>query len=211
VKRRSSLGVAAVALLLSTAVVWGSAGGAVATESTDGADLPPAGRAALVKVFGPLVAPLGLRVTRAALVDTKNRRSAAGTHLAVYVEPVGTYTPEQYIDGLVTVSRVFVPRVFRRWDGLRSFDVCQEPRPARDASAEPPPETQVFVRRRGVGALDWQHADVGALLTAAAQAVSGPDPVPIALTVYVAKHLRDVPAYASAAAESRAAPDDPYR
>jgi hypothetical protein len=203
--------VAAVALLLCTAVVWSSAEEAVATEPTARADLPPADRASLVKIFRPLVAPLGLRVTRAALVDTKNRRSATGTHLAVYVEPAGAYTPEQYIDGLVTVSRVFIPQVFRRWDGLRSFDVCQEPRPASDASAEPPPETQVFVRRRGVRALDWQHADLTALLTAAKQAVSGPDPVPIALTVYVAKHLRDVPAYASAAAESRAAPVDPYR
>ena len=42
-----------------------------------------------MKLLGPKLEPLGLHITRAALVDTENRRSATGTHLAVYVEPDG--------------------------------------------------------------------------------------------------------------------------
>jgi hypothetical protein len=205
VKRRAGLEVAAAVLLLALL----SFDAATAAERVRAADLPPPDRAALVRIFGPLVAPLGLRVTRAALVDDDNRRSAAGTHLAVYVEPVRAYSPAQYVDGLVTVSRVFLPRVFRRWDGLRSFDVCQEPLAADDASAEPPPETQVFVRRRGVGAVDWQRDDLAALLTAADRARR--DGAPVSLTVFVARHLRDVPAYASAEASAGAAPKSRYR
>ncbi len=69
-----------------------------------------------------------MHITRAALVDAENRRSATGTHLAVYVEPDGAYSPTAYLAGTATVSRVFLPFVFDRWPGLRSFDVCQEPR-----------------------------------------------------------------------------------
>jgi hypothetical protein len=205
VTRRSALAIAAAVLLLPLLFVE-TAG---AAERTEHADLPPPGRAALVRIFGPLVEPLGLRVTRAALVDEDNNRSAAGTHLAVYVEPLGAYSPAQYVDGLVTVSRVFLPSVFRRWSGLRSFDVCQEPHAADDAGAEPPPETQVFVRRRGVGAVDWQRDDLAALLTAADRARR--DGSPITLTVFVARHLRHVPAYASAEASAGAAPKSRYR
>jgi hypothetical protein len=204
VKRRSSLAVAASMLLL----VFAPVDVANAADREHRAALPPADRAALVRIFQPLVAPLGLRVTRAALVDADDRRSPTGTHLALYVEPTDRYTPAQYVDGVVTVTRVFVPRVFRRWDGLRSFDVCQEPLPAADARAEPPPETQVFVRRRGASAVDWQHADLAEILAAADRATHDS---PIALSVYVAQHLHDVPAYASAETKAQATPESRYR
>lgn len=202
-KRGSGFAVAAAVLSFALSCV----DPAGAAERPRGS-FPPSGRAALVRIFRPLVAPLGLRVTRAALVDADDHRSPTGTHLALYVEPVDTYTPEQYVDGVVTVTRVFIPLVFRRWDGLRSFDVCQEPTPAVDARAEPPPETQVFVRRRGVDAVDWQHVDLAELLADADRAAHDS---PIALSVYVAQHLHDVPAYARAEAKAQATPRYRYR
>jgi hypothetical protein len=206
VKCRSGLVVAASVLLLALAPL----DVASARDRTHDAGLPPPDRAALVRIFRPLVAPLGLTITRAALVDADDSRSATGTHLALYVEPVGEYTPAQYVDGVVTVTQVFVPRVFRRWNGLRSFDVCQEPLPKVNPSAEPPPETQVFVRRRGVHALDWEHAELAGILAAADRAEHDS---PIALSVYVAQHLHDVPAYASAEAQANteATPKSRYR
>ncbi len=158
-----------------------------------------------MKLLGPKVAPLGLHVTRAALVDAENRRSPTGTHLAVYVEPDGPYTPAEYLAGTVTVSRVFLPFVFDRWPGLRSFDVCQEPRASVDDRSEPPPETQVFVRRRGAGAVDWEHADLATLLAESGRAAGeAEDSTPVALTLFVAKHLQRAPEYEEAVARASA-------
>jgi hypothetical protein len=207
-ERRAPLRILAFAGLVAAIGALGPVDVAGAADRANRAALPPPDRAALVRIFRPLVAPLGLRLTRAALVDADDHRSPTGTHLALYVEPVATYTPAQYVDGVVTVTQVFLPRVFRRWGGLRSFDVCQEPPASVDASAEPPPETQVFVRRRGVRAVDWRNVDLAEILAAARRA--GRES-PVALSVYVAQHLHDVPAYASAEAEARATSKSRYR
>jgi hypothetical protein len=152
-----------------------------------------------VELLGPKVQTLGLHITRAALVDPQNHRSATGTHLALYVEPNGAYSPTAYLAGTATVSRAFLPFVFDRWPGLRSFDVCQEPRRVRDNHAEAPPETQVFVRRAGVGAVDWQHADLAELLAQDVRASNeAGDSQPIEFSVFVAEHLRALPEFKDA-------------
>ncbi len=139
------------ALVLVTAVAVAASGlltdAAGASESST--SLPPSARKDLVAIFAKQVKPFGLRVTRAALVNPQQERDAKGTHLAIYVEPTGDYTPQNYIDGTVAVSKVFLPYVFTRWKGLKSFDVCQEPRPAVDDRPVPEPETQVYATRRG--------------------------------------------------------------
>jgi hypothetical protein len=161
--------------------------------------LPPSNRKDLVAIFGPRVRQFGLRVTRAALVDPKNRRDPHGTHLAIYVEPTGAYTPQNYVDGTVTVTRVFLPYVFSRWKGLKSFDVCQEPRPAVDNRAEPPPETQVFASRKGSAAIDWVTVDVATMVERTAiEAAAAGIKRPTAFSLYVAKHLENTPAYQNA-------------
>lgn len=168
--------------------------------------LPPSSRKELVKIFASKIAPLGLHIPRAALVDSENRRSATGTHLALYVEPDGDYSPAEYLLGIATVSRVFLPFIFNRWPGLRSFDVCQEPLAQVDNRSEPPPETQVFVLRRGVDAVDWKHADLAELLAEAARASrEAGDSGQVELSVFVAKHLQTVPEFKDAFA--RAADD----
>ena len=179
--------------------------------------LPPSSRKELVKLFRARVEPLGLRITRAALVDTANHRSAEGTHLALYVEPTGEYSETDYLDGISTVSRLFLPSVFREWPGLRSFDVCQEPRPEDDRRAEPPPETQVFVLKQGLGRVHWKSADLADLLTAAADAKLDPSGERTELSVFVARRLRNNPRYADAFGQSQAdaqeapASSDTYR
>ena len=170
-----------------------------------------------MKLFRARVEPLGLRITRAALVDADNQRSAEGTHLALYVEPTGAYSEADYLDGVSAVTRRFLPSVFRRWAGLRSFDVCQEPKPADDTRAEPPPETQVFVLKQGLDRVDWKQADLADLLTAAADARADRSEERVDLSVFVASHLRDHPRYRDAVEKSQGgSPDapassDPYR
>jgi hypothetical protein len=200
----------APALLLATVTCATVATASATTRGTK--PLPPSSRKELVRILGPKVEPLGLRITRAALVDADNQRSSTGTHLAVYVEPVAVYSPTDYLDGTATVSRAFLPFVFERWPGLRSFDVCQEPPPDVDSRDEPPPETQVFVLRRGMNAVNWKTADLAVLLAEAARAdqAAGNTGRP-ALSVFVARHLQTEPeflaAYDQASSEPRTEPE----
>jgi hypothetical protein len=194
-----------LATLAATAILALTPVSAGAGAETRDRRLPPSRRPALLKLLAPRVEPLGLHVTRAALVDAENHRSPTGTHLAVYVEPDGTYTAADYLAGTTTVSRVFLPFVFDRWPELRSFDVCQEPLASVDDSSEPPPETQVFVRRRGADAVDWEHADLAELLVESDRAAKeAGDSTPVALTLFVAKHLQRVPEYEDAVARASA-------
>jgi hypothetical protein len=199
-----------VATILALASTIGIAGVAGAARNAGDGALPPAGRRELVKLFGARLEPLGLRITRAALVDADNVRSAAGTHLALYVEPIAAYADADYLDGVATVSRVFLPSVFRRWPGLRSFDVCQEPKPADDSRTEPPPETQVFVLKGGVDRVNWKKADLSDLLAAAEEARADRGEERVDLSVFVASHLRDHPRYRDAVEETPSgSPDAP--
>src|SRR6478735_2123269 len=188
------------ALVLVTAAV--AAGGLLtdaAGASSSTASLPPSARKDLVAIFAKKVKPFGLRVTRAALVNPLQERDAKGTHLAIYVEPTGGYTPQNYIDGTVAVSKVFLPYVFTRWKGLKSFDVCQEPRPAVDDRPVPEPETQVYATRAGSTLVDWKNVDVATMIrTSQQQAAATPANGDVPFSVFVAKHLQITPAYEDA-------------
>jgi hypothetical protein len=157
-----ALAVGAVLLV----VTLGACGG-----SDDGGDtgLPPRSKAAISAPFEDELSDMGLRITRAALVDPETGLPARdATHLAVYVEPTGPYSPEDFTDGVVTVSRVFLPSTFERWPGLTSFDVCQEPLPEVDDSPQPAPKTQIAVSRAEADEFDWAGADLEAYLDRAA-------------------------------------------
>ena len=66
----------------------------VARADRGSRSLPPAARQDLVAIFEKKVAPFGLRVTRAALVNLYGKRDPKGTHLAIYVEPTRAYTAD---------------------------------------------------------------------------------------------------------------------
>lgn len=144
--------------------------GAVTTGDVDPGRFPPATGAELAAIFDPLLEPLGLRFARGSLIAPERgvyEPVADGTHLAVYVEPTGAYTTADYATGLVEVARVFLPLVFERWEGLASFDVCQEPPPAVDDSAAPPSVTIIDLTRDQAAAVDWSDLDLAGLLAAA--------------------------------------------
>lgn len=190
---------ARLALLLALLTVLAlvvPAGATVAGAAERGGALPPSARKDLAAIFNPKVKPLGLRVTRAALVDPKQERDPHGTHLAIYVEPTGGYSVHDYLDGTVDVSKVFLPYVFNRWKGLKSFDVCQEPRPAVDPRPVPAPETQVYATRAGSKLVDWKTVDVATMIRtsqdAAEKAGTNGD---VTFSLFVAKDLQVTPEY----------------
>jgi hypothetical protein len=178
------------------AVVALVAASSVASAAAPDSSLPPAARKQLVAIFAKKVKPFGLRVTRAALVNPAQERDPEGTHLAIYVEPTGEYSIDDYLDGTVTVSKVFLPYVFERWKGLKSFDVCQEPRPAVDDRPTPAPETQVYATRAGSKLVDWKTVDVATMIhTSREAAAATPTNGDVPFSVFVAKHLQITPAY----------------
>lgn len=189
---RSSL----VAFLLVAAVFAGAACGPDGTEERS---LPPNDFEQLVDIFDAELEPLGLKLTRGALIDTSNGRyqpSDTGRHLAVYVEPTGEYTTTEYAEGIVPSAQVFLPEVFERWDRLETFDVCQEPLPADDDREEPPPVTQLYLSRSDSERFDWKTVTLPELIAAAEGA--GPE-----FRLYAAPPVRSDPAYAEATLQAQ--------
>jgi hypothetical protein len=186
----------AAGLVLLVALAVGASGARVATAAARDPSLPPSTRKELVAIFDKKVQPLGLRITRAALVNPAQERDPKGTHLAIYVEPTGVYTIDDYVDGTVTVSKVFLPYVFDRWKALKSFDVCQEPHPEVDDSLTPAPETQVYATRAGSKVVDWKTVDVATMIhTSQDEAAATPTNGDVPFSVFVAQHLQHTPAY----------------
>jgi hypothetical protein len=160
--------------------------------------LPPNDVGSLRELYDPALAKLGVRMTRAELIDITNSRyepSNDGRHLAMYVEPIADYSNEQYVNGFWTVSALITPDVFARWPDLESYDICQEPLPAVDDSPEPFPVTQINITRAAAATIDWQDGDLVDLLTASR---TNPD-----LTIVVNRAIRQSPTYVAADAAAR--------
>jgi hypothetical protein len=199
VRRAAAIGIV-VALVVTTVMASTPAG-----AGTVGRRLPPADRDSLAQIFDPLLETFGLRTTRAALQNLKTyERDPKGRHLAVYVEPTGEYTDAEYVANYVKVARVFLPRVFDRWKGLTSFDVCQEPLPAEDDQLAPPPLTQILTNRRAAAQIDWDHVTLVQLLRAVRQLERTPDPKQ-QLTAYFAPRLASQPQLSAATSRADAA------
>jgi hypothetical protein len=181
-RTRRLLWIGVAGALACTAAVGCSSG----TGNGDSAKaLPPNDKAAIERFFAPALERLGVRLTRGALVDLKTGKpSASGSHLAVYVEPTGDYTPEDYARGTVKTLRAFIPAAFERWGGLTSFDVCQEPLPAADARPEPPPITKVDLTKAASRKVRWDDLDLARLLRKARRLG------PRALSVYAKPDVR---------------------
>jgi hypothetical protein len=191
-------------------VVPAAATATAATTTGSSSSLPPAARKDLVAIFEQKVKRLGLRVTRAALVNPNQVRDPKGTHLAIYVQPTGDYTTDDYLQGTVDVTKVFVPYVFDRWKGLKSFDVCQEPHPEVDPRPVPNPETQVFATRAGTKLVNWKTVDVATMIkTSRDEAAAASTQRPVRFSVFVAKHLQNTPMYEQVAGTATTEPTSP--
>lgn len=132
--------------------------------ANDPAPLPPLEAAAVADTYEDALAELGLRLTdRGGLVDEDFEPDPDGTHLSLYVAPLGARDDDAYVDGLVEVTAVFADDVFDRWPGLQSFDVCQEAVPP-EGSDSAPARTQVTLTREAAAAVDWDTTDLAELM-----------------------------------------------
>jgi hypothetical protein len=142
-------------------------GGSGAT--TPPSPLPPDNFEELALVFDPMLEPIGLRLTRGALIDRTGggyEESDTGTHLALYVEPIdeSTYTTADYVAGVYDVAALVTPYVFDQWTDLETYDICQEPPNSVDDGPEPFPESQIEVARPFGEGFNWEDGDLTDLL-----------------------------------------------
>ncbi len=189
------------ATLMAAALVASGCSGRSGDRSTapppSQAVLPPATFAGLAPIFDPQLAPLGVRLTRGALVSTVTRRpSPTGRHLALYVEPTEGWTPARYADTVVPLTRVLATSVFDHWPGLESFDVCQEPPPGVDDRPEPPTVSTVELTREASAEMDWRRVGLEELLAASRQQGRG-------VHIVASDALRAEPAYQAALATAQ--------
>lgn len=191
---------AALLVLLGPAAACGddqgdgaTAGSVDAQPSSD--DFPPNDVDALAEVYDPMFEDDGLVLTRGALVDRSDggyETSDTGTHLALYVEPAGDQTDEEYLDLLVDTTARVTPQVFSEWGSVETYDICQEPRPGEDDRAEPVPVTQVEITRDAAADIDFEALDLAELLAIANTEVDPP------VRVYVDPTLKELPAWQAA-------------
>jgi hypothetical protein len=177
--------------------------GACGSDSAPAGAERPAGLDELREVFAADLAEMGLRLTdRGGVVDVEGgyTRSATGTHVSVYVEPVGGRSDQEYVDGILATARLVGPEVFARWSAIESFDVCQEPPPAVDDDAEPAPYTRLDMRREPAEALEWDALTLAELLTLAR------DEAGEGVLLYVGSPIRGSDAFEAALAEAGISP-----
>ena len=175
------------ALMVLAACTSGGPGPADATGTTVVSPaqelLPPHDFERLAAMFDPVVAPLGLTVARASLVDTTTyTTSPSGSHLAVYVVPDEDLDPDGYAANVVPLARAFLPLVFERWPELQSFDVCQEPY-GWLGTGTPPSITVLDLDRETAAEIDWGSVDLAGLI-----ALAGAEP---SLTVSAVAEVRE--------------------
>lgn len=130
---------------------------------------PPSSIDDLAAEFDDLLEPLGLHITRGDVIDRSEGGyvpSPTGDHLALYVEPLddAAYSPEDYVDGLGTVTALVTPLVFERWSGIQSYDICQEPPADVDDRTAPAPYTQIEIDRVEAEAVDWDTATAATVI-----------------------------------------------
>ncbi len=193
--RRLAAGVALTAALAGVAVAM-----APAAPAQSGS-LPPHTREELAAIFDPALKKLGLVTTRAGLQDLETYRfTEDGTHLAIYVEPIETegVDADFYLDRIASSARVFLPKVYERWPGLESFDVCIEP--VEIPSPTPPPVTQIFVTDDTYRSIKWKKADLSTLVKRAAKESKGSSESGNRETffLYISPRLQDAKAYTDA-------------
>jgi hypothetical protein len=125
--------------------------------------LPPEDEAALAETFEPHFDPLGLEFSYGGLEDFP-----AGKHLALYVEPTGPATDDQYLERLLASTAALAPVLFDTYPDLNSFDICQEPVPTGpDDPDRPTPRTVVVLGRRQASTVDdWSTATLADLIVA---------------------------------------------
>lgn len=130
---------------------------------------PPTTVEELAEVFDPQLEPMGLRLTRGALIDRSDGGyvpSADGDHLALYVEPLADvdFDTADYVEGIGTVTALVTPQVFDRWEAVQTYDICQEPPADVDDRDAPPPYTQIEIGRAEAAGVDWDTATTGTVI-----------------------------------------------
>ena len=124
--------------------------------------VPPKAEADIAEVVQRFFDPLGLEFTYGSVDDFPG-----GPHLAMYVEPTGPATDQEYLDRLLASGAAVVPAIFEAYPDLNSLDICQEPVPTGpDDDPRPTPRTILVLTKRQSDRLDWDTATLADVIVA---------------------------------------------
>jgi hypothetical protein len=168
-----------------------------ATTAAD--DFPPHELDDLAEVYDPMFEEQDLVLTRGENIDRTDGQyepSPTGTHLALYVEPTGQQSNQEYLTNLVDITARVTPQVFSEYGSTESYDICQEPLESEDDSAEPIPITQVEITREAAADIDFEELDLAELLAIANTQANPP------VRVYADPRLKELPEWIEAAEEA---------
>lgn len=174
---------------------------AASTETTaiPHEERPPTKFSELEAIFNPMLEPLGLVLTRGALIDRSGNGyqvSPEGRHLALYAEPIDDEAdPEQAAATFYDLVAITTPYVFERWSALETFDICQEPPTTIDDRPEPFPDTQIDITREAAEAFDWEGSELVDLLFLGLQERD--------VRTVISKRVQEAEPYRSAYAEAQ--------
>lgn len=174
IRRRGAAAALAVVLvvLAGTTVACGDDEPSAAdgtTTSVPDEGRPPTKFSELQAIFDPMLEPMGLVLTRGALIDRSNNGyevSPEGRHLALYAEPIddADFDAEAAAAKFYPLTAEFTPYAFERWSELDTFDICLEPPTDIDDRPEPFPDTQIDITREAAESFDWENGDLTDLL-----------------------------------------------
>jgi len=175
------------------------------TAQTSADDFPPSEFDELAAIYDPMFEEHDLVLTRGEVIDRTDGQyepSPTGSHLALYVEPTGNQTNQEYLDLLVEITAVVTPQVFDEWGSIESYDICQEPLISEDDSEEPIPVTQVEITRSAAADIDFTTLDLPGLLAIANLEADPP------VRVYADPRLKALPEWLDAADAAQTIRDD---
>jgi hypothetical protein len=176
----------------------GSDGSVTAETTAD--DFPPSDFEQLAAIYDPMLEEHDLVLTRGEVIDRTDGQyepSPTGTHLALYVEPTGDQTNQEYLDLLVEITATVTPQVYEEWGSIESYDICQEPLTSEDDAEEPIPVTQVEITREAAAGIDFTTLDLPELLAISNLQADPP------VRVYADPRLKALPDWADAAVEAQ--------
>jgi hypothetical protein len=170
-----------------------------ATAARPATRYPPSDLATFRKLFERPLRRFGLRVQRAETTSARTyRRDPHGDKLAVYLQPTGSYTADDYLRNAAPTAQVFLPAIFDRWKGLQILDLCQEPLPSIDNRREPASVTQLALTRSAAARIPWSHATLATLLAPGAHRPAPPGLGSHDYGFVVQAALHAIPAYQQA-------------
>ena len=126
----------------------------------------------------------------------------------MYVEPTaqGQVSRAIYIRNIIRFARLFLPSIYKRWPGLKSFDICQEPEQVLNRVPRRSRSLSSLASRQAAASVDWKTHDARHAAPARVAGAAGKKGAKHDLSLYVSPRTLVEPSYQAAVAAAGVKP-----